>query len=177
MAIVAGSVGAFLFLAIFTGLVAAFFLVPWRKTAAAEAGEGNEGAREGGEVLSLEKGKLGDLVFCGGVGEMYSLEELLKASAETLGRGTVGCTYKAVMESGFIVTVKRLKDYNRPGYGEFRTRIETLGRLRHPNLVNLRAYFLAEEERLLVFDYFPNGSLYSLIHGMFRTRVSGTMEL
>lgn len=195
-AIVAGSVGAFLFLAIFTGLVAAFFLVPWRRTMVAETngrsrgvgtesksaatggggggggidGQGGEGpsggaGKGGGEVFSWDGERLGNLVFCGGVGEMYSLEELLKASAETLGRGTVGSTYKAVMESGFIVTVKRLKDSSIPGQDEFRRRMETLGRLRHPNLVPLRAYFLAKEERLLVYDYFPNGSLYSLIHG------------
>jgi Leucine-rich repeat (LRR) protein len=30
----------------------------------------------------------GKLVFCGGVGDMYSMEELFRASAETLGRGT-----------------------------------------------------------------------------------------
>ena len=95
----------------------------------------------------------------------YSLEDLLKASAETLGRGIMGSTYKAVMESGFIVTVKRLKDARYPGLEEFSAHIQVLGRLTHPNLVPLRAYFQAKEERLLVYDYFPNGSLFSLIHG------------
>lgn len=110
---------------------------------------------------------LGTLVFCGpGDQQMsYSLEDLLKASAETLGRGTVGSTYKAVMESGYIVTVKRLKDARYPTIEEFRRHVEVLGKLRHPNLVPLRAYFQAKEERLLVYDYFPNGSLFSLIHG------------
>ncbi|KHN39898.1 Inactive leucine-rich repeat receptor-like serine/threonine-protein kinase, partial [Glycine soja] len=110
---------------------------------------------------------VGKLVFCGGGDrEMsYSLEELLKASAETLGRGIVGSTYKAVMESGFIVTVKRLKDARYPALEEFRAHIQVLGSLTHPNLVPLRAYFQAKEERLLVYDYFPNGSLFSLIHG------------
>ncbi|CAL9749216.1 unnamed protein product [Musa acuminata subsp. burmannicoides] len=131
-------------------------------------GAGGEGAKGG---FSWEAEGIGKLVFCGGVGEMYSLEELLRASAETLGRGTVGSTYKAVMESGFIVTVKRLKEASRPPADEFRRRIEDLGRLRHPNLVPLRAYFHAKEERLLVYDYFPNGSLFSLIHG---SRPSGS---
>ncbi|KAL8254223.1 hypothetical protein R6Q59_032444 [Mikania micrantha] len=102
----------------------------------------------------------------------YSLEDLLKASAETLGRGTVGSTYKAVMESGFIVTVKRLKDARYPRVEEFRRHVDVIGRLRHQNLVPLRAYFQAKEERLLVYDYFPNGSLFSLIHGS-RTNAGG----
>ncbi|XP_028766918.1 inactive leucine-rich repeat receptor-like serine/threonine-protein kinase At1g60630 [Neltuma alba] len=123
---------------------------------------GNNGGKEGG--FSWEDEGLGKLVFCG-AGDSYRLEDLLKASAETLGRGSMGSTYKAVMESGFIVTVKRLKDARHPGLQDFTARMELLGRLRHPNLVPLRAYFQAKEERLLVYDYFPNGSLFSLVHG------------
>lgn len=113
------------------------------------------------------EGGLGSLVFVGPVDQLmsYGLEELLKASAETLGRGTMGSTYKAVMESGYIVTVKRFKDSRFPRMEEFRRHIEILGRLRHPNLVPLRAYFQAKEERLIVYDYFPNGSLFLLVHG------------
>ncbi|KAL8535749.1 hypothetical protein ACS0TY_011404 [Phlomoides rotata] len=115
---------------------------------------------EGGEGL-------GSLIFLGPADQKmsYSLEDLLKASAETLGRGTIGSTYKAVMESGYILTVKRLKDAKYLTMEEFKRHIEILGGLRHPNLVPLRAYFQAKEERLLVYEYFPNGSLYSLVHG------------
>ncbi|KAL6591285.1 hypothetical protein ACP70R_049788 [Stipagrostis hirtigluma subsp. patula] len=121
----------------------------------------------GGREFSWEREGIGKLVFCGGVTEMYSLEELLRASAETLGRGEVGSTYKAVMETGYIVTVKRMRDPSAGGVGaaEFGRRAEELGRLRHPNVVALRAYFQAKEERLLVYDYYPNGSLFSLVHG------------
>ncbi|KAK4785841.1 hypothetical protein SAY86_002530 [Trapa natans] len=140
---------------------------------AAEAGEasgggggGNTGQKEGGG-FSWEGEGLGSLVFLGGGDQQmsYSMEDLLKASAETLGRGTMGSTYKAVMESGYIVTVKRLKDARYPRLDEFRRQMDLLGRLRHPNVVPLRAYFQAKEERLLVYDYFPNGSLFTLIHG------------
>ncbi|KAL9244521.1 hypothetical protein vseg_018290 [Gypsophila vaccaria] len=129
-----------------------------------EKGEPSGGGdRKGG--FSWEGEKLGKLVFVGSEVMNYSLEDLLKASAETLGRGSIGSTYKAVMESGYIVTVKRLKDARYPKMEEFRAQVEVLGRLSHPNVVPLRAYFQAKEERLLVFDYFPNGSLFSLIHG------------
>ncbi|KAL5552993.1 hypothetical protein UlMin_040394 [Ulmus minor] len=131
---------------------------------------GNNGGKQG--EFSWESEGLGSLVFCGpGDQQMnYSLEDLLKASAETLGRGSLGSTYKAVMESGFIVTVKRLKNASYPRLDEFRRHVDAIGRLRHPHLVPLRAYFQAKEERLLVYDYFPNGSLFSLIHG---SRTSG----
>ncbi|XP_060185229.1 inactive leucine-rich repeat receptor-like serine/threonine-protein kinase At1g60630 [Lycium barbarum] len=129
---------------------------------------GNNGGKEGAFTWDQQGSEgLGTLVFCGpGDQQMnYSLEDLLKASAETLGRGIMGSTYKAVMESGYIVTVKRLRDSRFPRLEEFRRHVEIIGRLRHPNLVPLRAYFQAKEERLLVYDYFPNGSLFSLIHG------------
>ncbi|KAK6146630.1 hypothetical protein DH2020_020499 [Rehmannia glutinosa] len=129
--------------------------------------DNNDGSKRGGFSWDQGAEGLGSLVFLGpGDQQMsYSLEDLLKASAETLGRGTMGSTYKAVMESGYILTVKRLKDARYPTMEEFRRHIEIVGRLRHPNLVPLRAYFQAKEERLLVYDYFPNGSLFSLIHG------------
>ncbi|KAG8650893.1 hypothetical protein MANES_07G079501v8 [Manihot esculenta] len=135
-------------------------------------GGGGSGMGDNNGVFSWEGEGLGTLVFLGAGDQQmsYSLEDLLKASAETLGRGTMGSTYKAVMESGFIVTVKRLKDSRYPRVEEFRRHMDLLGRLRHPNLVPLRAYFQAKEERLLVYDYFPNGSLFSLLHG---TRTSG----
>ncbi|KAK8657494.1 hypothetical protein V6N13_035726 [Hibiscus sabdariffa] len=136
-------------------------------------GSGGMGSNNSGKQGGFwESEGLGCLVFLGtGDQQMnYSLEDLLKASAETLGRGTMGSTYKAVMESGFIVTVKRLKDARYPRSEEFKRHVDLIGRLRHPNLVPLRAYFQAKEERLLVYDYFPNGSLYSLIHG---TRTCG----
>ncbi|XP_009103874.1 inactive leucine-rich repeat receptor-like serine/threonine-protein kinase At1g60630 [Brassica rapa] len=149
--------------------------------AVGESDRATEGDRRNNKRFSWEKDEegssVGTLVFLGR-GEpdttavRYSMDDLLKASAETLGRGTIGSTYKAVMESGFIVTVKRLKDA--AGFTrmeEFKRHVEILGRLKHPNLVPLRAYFQAKEECLLVYDYFPNGSLFSLIHG---SRVSGS---
>ncbi|KAG2317155.1 hypothetical protein Bca52824_020277 [Brassica carinata] len=120
----------------------------WRNKAVAESDRATEGGtsdrrnkRFSWEKRSDEEGSVvGTLVFLGR-GELdttlvrYSMDDLLKASAETLGRGTLGSTYKAVMESGFIVTVKRLKDAG--GFTrmeEFKRQIEILGRLKHTNL-------------------------------------------
>eukprot|EP00252_Welwitschia_mirabilis_P005296 TRINITY_DN15804_c0_g1_i1.p1 TRINITY_DN15804_c0_g1~~TRINITY_DN15804_c0_g1_i1.p1 ORF type:complete len:303 (+),score=66.21 TRINITY_DN15804_c0_g1_i1:114-911(+) len=40
-----------------------------------------------------------------------------------------------------------------------------MGKLRHPNVLHLKAYYYAKDEKLLVYDYMPNGSLSSLLHG------------
>ncbi|KAK4779300.1 hypothetical protein SAY86_006828 [Trapa natans] len=117
-------------------------------------------------------GRSGILVFCAGEAHLYTLEQLMRASAELLGRGIVGTTYKAVMDNGLIVCVKRLDSGKVEGVSRetFEGHMEAVGGLRHPNLVPLRAYLQAKEERLLVYDYQPNGSLFSLIHGSKSTR-------
>ncbi|EOA33718.1 hypothetical protein CARUB_v10019909mg [Capsella rubella] len=110
-------------------------------------------------------GDKGKMVFFEGT-RRFELEDLLRASAEMLGKGGYGTAYKAVLEDGNEVAVKRLKDaVTVAGKKEFEQQMEVLGRLRHTNLVSLKAYYFAREEKLLVYDYMPNGSLYWLLHG------------
>ncbi|XP_010511829.1 PREDICTED: probable leucine-rich repeat receptor-like protein kinase At1g68400 [Camelina sativa] len=107
----------------------------------------------------------GKMVFFEGT-RRFELEDLLRASAEMLGKGGFGTAYKAVLEDGNEVAVKRLKDaVTVAGKKEFEQQMEVLGRLRHANLVSLKAYYYAREEKLLVYDYMPNGSLFWLLHG------------
>lgn len=118
-------------------------------------------------VQGMHVGRSGSLVFCAGEAQVYTLDQLMRASAELLGRGTIGTTYKAVLDNRLIVTVKRLDSGKLAGNSVeiFEQHMESVGGLRHPNLVPLRAHFQAREERLLIYDYQPNGSLFSLIHG------------
>lgn len=99
----------------------------------------------------------------------FELEDLLRASAEMLGKGGFGTAYKAILDDGNVVAVKRLKDLNVNGKKEFEQQMEILGRLRHSNLVSLKAYYFARDEKLLVYDYMPNGNLFWLLHGNFST--------
>ncbi|XP_022768727.1 probable inactive receptor kinase At5g67200 [Durio zibethinus] len=123
-------------------------------------------------VQGMQDSKSGNLTFCAGEAHLYTLDQLMRASAELLGRGTMGTTYKAVLDNRLIVTVKRLDAGKLAGTTKetFEQHMESVGGLKHPNLVPLRAYFQAKEERLLIYDYQPNGSLFSLIHGSKSTR-------
>ncbi|KAK6126298.1 hypothetical protein DH2020_039943 [Rehmannia glutinosa] len=95
---------------------------------------------------------------------MFELEDLLRASAEMLGKGSLGTVYKVVLEDGSTVAVKRLKDANPCARKEFEQYMDVIGKVRHGNVVRFRAYYYAREEKLLVYDYLPNGSLHSLLH-------------
>ncbi|KAK9290837.1 hypothetical protein L1049_009015 [Liquidambar formosana] len=97
--------------------------------------------------------------------KQFELDDLLKASAEMLGKGSLGTVYRAVLDDGCTVAVKRLKDANPCARKEFEQYMDIIGKLKHVNIVRLRAYYYAKEEKLLVYDYLPNGSLHSLLHG------------
>ncbi|GLU10654.1 hypothetical protein SLE2022_274400 [Rubroshorea leprosula] len=104
------------------------------------------------------------LVFFGNAARVFDLEDLLRASAEVLGKGTFGTAYKATLEMGVVVAVKRLKDVMVPEK-EYREKMEVIGSMDHENLVPLRAYYYSRDEKLLVYDYMPMGSLSALLHG------------
>jgi len=101
----------------------------------------------------------------------YSFKELRAAtdhfsSKNILGRGGFGIVYKACLNDGSVVAVKRLKDYNAAG-GEiqFQTEVETISLAVHRNLLRLRGFCSTQNERLLVYPYMSNGSVASRLKG------------
>ncbi|KAF9601411.1 hypothetical protein IFM89_019684 [Coptis chinensis] len=92
------------------------------------------------------------------------LKDLLRASAEVLGKGTFRVAYKAVLEDATTVVVKRLKEVG-VGKREFEQQMDLVGNIRHENLVELKAYYYSKDEKLMVYDYFSRGSVSALLHG------------
>ncbi|CAB4301984.1 unnamed protein product [Prunus armeniaca] len=93
----------------------------------------------------------------------FDLEDLLRASAEVLGKGTFGTTYKAALEDATTVVVKRLKEVS-VGKKEFEQQMEIVGSIKHENIAALRAYYYSKDEKLVVYDYYEQGSASSLLH-------------
>lgn len=97
------------------------------------------------------------------------VDDLLMASAELLGKGSVGSTYKVEIAGGDVVVKRvklresistRAKKRNIAGYLR-----GNIGGLRNPNVLSLRAFSCSQDELLLVYDFLPNGSLFTLLHG------------
>ncbi|XP_009782917.1 probable inactive receptor kinase At2g26730 [Nicotiana sylvestris] len=146
---------------------------PVATTATAVAG-GEAGTSSSKEYDVMEGERNKKLVFVdGGMYSTFDLEDLLRASAEVLGKGSVGTSYKAVLEVGTTVVVKRLKDVVATRK-EFELQMEVLGNMKHENVLPLRAFYYSKDEKLLVSEYMPAGSLSALLHG---SRGSGRTPL
>ncbi|XP_031743872.1 probable serine/threonine-protein kinase PBL21 isoform X2 [Cucumis sativus] len=76
-----------------------------------------------------------------------------------LGEGGFGRVYKGRLESGQIVAVKQLNRDGLQGFQEFIVEVLMLSLLHHPNLVTLIGYCTDGDQRLLVYEFMPMGSL------------------
>ncbi|KAG7547844.1 Protein kinase domain [Arabidopsis suecica] len=77
-----------------------------------------------------------------------------------IGEGGFGRVYKGKMEkTGQVVAVKQLDRNGLQGNREFLVEIFRLSLLHHPNLANLIGYCLDGDQRLLVYEFMPLGSL------------------
>ncbi|URE06265.1 serine threonine-protein kinase [Musa troglodytarum] len=77
-----------------------------------------------------------------------------------LGEGGFGRVYKGRVEkSGQIVAVKQLDRNGFQGNKEFLVEVLMLSLLHHQNLVKLIGYCADGDQRLLVYEYMPMGSL------------------
>ncbi|XP_015060748.1 pollen receptor-like kinase 3 [Solanum pennellii] len=108
---------------------------------------------------------MGDLVLVNNENGTFGLPDLMKAAAEVLGNGVLGSAYKAKMGNGMSVVVKRLREMNKMNRDVFDAEMRKLGKLRHKNLLQLLAYHYRKEEKLMVSEYVPKGSLLYLLHG------------
>ena len=115
------------------------------------------------EVEREEKGKLN---FIAGEAS-FELNDLLKAPAEGLGKGNFGNCYKAMLDDGLNVVVKRLRDLKPLSHEEFAKQMRAIADLKHPNLLPVLAYYFSKEEKLMVTRFASNGNLYNRIHGKF----------
>lgn len=123
--------------------------------------KGNGSSRRGSH-----KGSGGDLVLVNEESGTFGLTDLMKAGAEVLGNGTLGSSYKAMMNNGMTVVVKRIKDMNKLGKDGFEAEVRRLGRMMHQNVLAPLAYHYRKDEKLLINKYVAKGSLLYLLHGM-----------
>ncbi|KAK4413331.1 Serine/threonine-protein kinase-like protein CCR4 [Sesamum alatum] len=130
----------------------------------------------------LEK-KLSHLISMGNGGhlEEFSLEVLHKATdnfseEQKIGTGSFGSVYHAILDDGRNVAIKRAEASASSSYAgatkrgqedqdsAFLNELEFLSRVNHKNLVRLLGYCEDCNERVLVYEYMDNGTLFDHLH-------------
>lgn len=82
-----------------------------------------------------------------------------------IGYGASSTVYKCVLKNSRPIAIKRVYNHYSNNLCEFETELETIGSIRHRNLVSLHGYALSTYGNLLFYDYMENGSLWDLLHG------------
>ncbi|XP_008782942.2 brassinosteroid LRR receptor kinase BRL1-like [Phoenix dactylifera] len=86
------------------------------------------------------------------------------SAGSLIGTGGFGEVYKAQLEDGSVVAVKKLIHVTSQGDREFTAEMETIGKIKHRNLAPLLGYCKVGDERLLVYEYMKFGSLDMVLH-------------
>ncbi|XP_002526451.2 leucine-rich repeat receptor-like serine/threonine-protein kinase BAM3 [Ricinus communis] len=98
----------------------------------------------------------------------FTVTDILECvkDGNVIGRGGAGIVYHGKMPNGVEVAVKKLLGFGTHSHDHgFRAEIQTLGNIRHRNIVRLLAFCSNKETNLLVYEYMRNGSLGEALHG------------
>ncbi|XP_031287790.1 phytosulfokine receptor 2-like [Pistacia vera] len=98
-----------------------------------------------------------------------SMAELLDATKNfssdlIIGDGSFGFVYKAKLSNGVTVAIKKLDKDAFQGFREFRAEMETLGKLRHRNIVKILGYCVSDLDRVLIYEFVEKGNLDQWLH-------------
>ncbi|KAI4306252.1 hypothetical protein L6164_029545 [Bauhinia variegata] len=95
----------------------------------------------------------------------FFIDDIVRSltSANVIGTGSSGVVYKVTIPSGETLAVKKM--WSSEESGAFSSEIRTLGSIRHKNIIRLLGWASNRSLKLLFYDYLPNGSLSSLLHG------------
>ncbi|KAF7837052.1 receptor-like kinase TMK4 [Senna tora] len=118
------------------------------------------------ELQSQSSGDRSDLHVFEGGNATISIQVLRQVTNNfsednILGRGGFGVVYKGELHDGTKIAVKRMESVamGSKGLNEFQAEIAVLSKVRHRHLVALLGYCINGNERLLVYEYMPQGTL------------------
>ncbi|XP_062186837.1 leucine-rich repeat receptor-like tyrosine-protein kinase PXC3 [Phragmites australis] len=146
-------------------LVVALFMWRERQEKEAEAKKA-----KAGEVVVSALQVVASSVFIESLQQAIDFQSCVKATfkdANELSNGTFSTIYKAVMPSGMVVCVKKLKSVDRAVIHQqikMIRELEHLAHINHPNLVRPIGYVIYDNIALLLHHHMPNGTLLQLLH-------------
>lgn len=107
------------------------------------------------------EGKL--ILFQGG--EHLTLDDVLNATGQVMEKTSYGTVYKAKLADGGTIALRLMREGSCKDRSSCLPVIKQLGKIRHDSLLPLRAFYQGKRgEKLLIYDYLPNRTLYDLLH-------------
>ncbi|KAK4275275.1 hypothetical protein QN277_018389 [Acacia crassicarpa] len=99
--------------------------------------------------------------------EISSIDDVIKSltSSNVIGTGSSGVVYRVTIPNSSIGELAVKKMWSLEECGAFESEIRTLGSIRHKNIIRLLGWGSNRNLKLLFYDYLPNGSLSSMLHG------------
>ncbi|KAK4714808.1 hypothetical protein R3W88_020715 [Solanum pinnatisectum] len=106
---------------------------------------------------------------------LFDLSTIMKATNNfsidrKIGEGGFGPVYKGILE-GQEIAVKRLSRTSTQGENEFMNEVVYIAKLQHRNLLKILGCCIEGEEKILMYEYLPNGSFDSFIFDETQTEV------
>ncbi|KAK4427164.1 putative inactive receptor kinase [Sesamum alatum] len=124
------------------------------------------GNRSEFSITSAESGRASSslVVLSSPVVNELKFEDLLRAPAQLIGRGRNGSLYKVTLNEGVTLAVKRIREWY-ISRDDFKKRMQRIDQIKHPNVLPVIAFYCSSQEKLLVYEFQENGSLFRLLHG------------
>ncbi|KAM0952026.1 putative receptor protein-tyrosine kinase RLK-Pelle-LRR-XI-1 family [Dioscorea sansibarensis] len=124
----------------------------------------------GGDALVTPPPVVAANVFVESMKQAVDFDSIVKTTlkdSNKMSNGTFSIVYKAIMPSGLVLSVKKLKSVERTvvhHQNKMIRELERLGNINHSNLMKPIGYVIYDDVALLLHHHMPNGTLAELLH-------------